>query len=516
MNNEIKFFAALIWRRLPWFLLVFTVFAMVGILSAITLPSIYQSRVRLIVESSQIPGQLAQSTVELPKQEQLQLFEARLLTRENLLNVAQQIGVFENQSLMSPDEIVTNMRASTTVDSSTGREEATIMTLTFDSPKPEVAAAVLSEYLTFILEEDAEYRSERATQTQDFFAEEVDRLFAQLEGLGAQILTFKQENANALPESLDYRRKLQLGLQERVARNAEEITALKDQKERLVQVFEASGQFEAEIGANESPEQRRLRQLRAELADVSAVYAPDSPRVKSLQLRIKSLEASLLAVDPGETDETAEPVSTAKRMLDLQISELDGKIAMLEKQSDGFADEAAELAIGIARTPENAVKLDAFERDQANLQLQYNLAVDRLAKASTGERIETLSRGQRVTVIEQPSVPTEPTRPNRKMIAAMGIAAGFLFGGALIAVIEFLSSAPKRSKDLVNSIGITPIATIPYMRSQGEQTWRRAKVALASFFVGTSIPTFVWVVHTYFVPVDTIIRALVEKAGMVL
>ncbi|WP_439103310.1 GumC family protein [Celeribacter marinus] len=515
MNNEIKFYAALVWRRLPWFLLVFTVFAMVGILTAITLPAIYQSRVRLIVESSQIPGQLAQSTVELPKQEQLQLFEARLLTRENLLNVAQKLNVFNGQNQMNPDQMVEAMRANTKVNSSTGRDEATIMTLVFDSPNPNIAAGVLSEYLTFILEEDAEYRSERATQTQDFFAEEVDRLTDELDIQSARLLAFKTENADALPESLEYRRDLRLSLQERIVRNEDEIVSLLDQRERLVKVFEASGEFDTPAAVkNETAEERRLRELKAQFADLSSVYAADSPRIKSLRSRIDLLQASILP--PDSADIAQDEISTAKRMLDLQLSEIDAKVASLTQKNETAERTIADLDLSITRTPENGVKIESLQRDYENTQDQYNKAADRLAKASTGERIETLSRGQRVTVIEQPSVPTAPTRPNRKKIAAAGVGAGFLFGAALIALLELLSSAPKRSKDLVNAIGITPIATIPYTRTQAEQTWRRAKVALASFFVGTSIPTLVWALHTYYMPVDTIVRKVLEKAGLML
>lgn len=515
MNADFRFYAALIWRQLPWFLLVFTAFAITGILAAITLPAIYQSRVRLIVESSQIPGQLAQSTVELPKQEQLQIFEARLLTRENLLETAQKVGVFGNQVDMNPDQIVQAMRANTTVESSTGRDEATIMTLTFDSQSPSVAATVLSEYLTFILEEDAEYRAQRAEQTEDFFAEDVTRLNEELEIMSARILDFKHANTGALPESLEYRRDLMFTLTERVARNEDEIKALTDQKDRLIQVYEASGQFaDQEKLGNQTPQERRLWQLKSDLADASGVYAADSPRITSLRARIEALEASLLKVG-GDDDEDGE-TTTAKRLLDLQVGEIDGKVALLSEQIVEAEARIVELEDSIARTPEIGVRLDALERDYANLQNQYVQAVDRLAKAATGERIETLSRGQRVTVIEQPSEPTEPSRPNRKLIAVTGIGAGVLMGGALIALIELLSSTPKRSKDLVNAIGLTPIATIPYMRNQRERNFRRLKFAALSFSVGMAIPTLVWLVHTYYLPIDFVIRKVIEKTGMMM
>lgn len=79
--HEVKYAFAIFLRRLPWFLVVAGGISTLAILTAISLPPAYVSQVRLLVESSQIPGDLAESTVQTSAQEQLQIFETRLLTR---------------------------------------------------------------------------------------------------------------------------------------------------------------------------------------------------------------------------------------------------------------------------------------------------------------------------------------------------------------------------------------------------------------------------------------------------
>jgi hypothetical protein len=64
------------------------------------------------------------------------------------------------------------------------------------------------------------------------------------------------------------------------------------------------------------------------------------------------------------------------------------------------------LEDAIARTPLNAITLQGLERDYENIRVQYDSAVARLAQASTGERIELTSRGQRITLIEAANVPS--------------------------------------------------------------------------------------------------------------
>ena len=73
-------------RRSP-----FVPITVASIFVAVSLPAIYSAQMKLVVESSQIPGNLAQSTVDTPAREQLQLFETRLMTRDNLLSIANQL-----------------------------------------------------------------------------------------------------------------------------------------------------------------------------------------------------------------------------------------------------------------------------------------------------------------------------------------------------------------------------------------------------------------------------------------
>ena len=511
MITEIRYYLTLFWRRLPLFLLVFVLIAVSGLFVAMTLPPVYRSQMRLIVESAQIPGELAQSTVTVSANEQLQLFETRLLTRDNLLDVANRLNVLKDQKSLNPDQIVQAMRAATSVRSSTGRNQATVMTLSFESPNPAMTARVLDQYLTFLLSEDAEYRAQRAGQTQQFFQQEVDRLAGELNQQSAKILEFKGKNADALPEGLDYRRQLLLDLQDRIALIDRELSGLREQKDRLTQVFEATGRVGAGSGAQLTPEAQRLVQLKAQLADLEAVYAPGSPKVVTLRNRITQLEANLAAAQGQTSTASADP---AKAMFDLQMSEIEGKIDQLTAERERQQAQADTTQAQLAATPANAISLASLERDYENIQRQYNTAVDRLSKASTGERIETLSRGQRISVVEQPSVPNDPVKPNRKKIAAMAIAAGLGAGAALVLALDFLSGTIKRSADMVRGLDITPMVTIPNMRSRSEILHQRLTRLGLSFAIGIAIPVGLWLVHSYYMPFDQIAQKLAARIGI--
>jgi uncharacterized protein involved in exopolysaccharide biosynthesis len=127
-------------------------------------------------------------------------------------------------------------------------------------------------------------------------------------------------------------------------------------------------------------------------------------------------------------------------------------------------------------------RCSSLERDYENIRVQYDSAVARLAQASTGERIELTSRGQRITLIEAANVPAEPARPNRKLIAAAGAAAGIGLAVGLFVLLEILNRTVRRPVEISRALGIEPLVTIPYISTRTERFRRFGLRAAACFW----------------------------------
>ena len=69
------------------------------------------------------------------------------------------------------------------------------------------------------------------------------------------------------------------------------------------------------------------------------------------------------------------------------------------------------------------IALEALQRDYANARAQYDQAEANRARAETGDMIEALAKGQRISVIEQAIAPQAPESPNRPIVALAGLAA---------------------------------------------------------------------------------------------
>lgn len=510
--GNIGYYISIFIRRFPYFLILATMVSALSIAVAMTLPPAYVSQMRLVMEAPQIPDSLAPSTVETSAREQMQLVEQRLLTRPVLLDIANRLEIFPDQDQMSPDEIVGSMRSRTNIRSTAGRNEATTMTISFEAPTAKNAAAVLNEYLNKIQEEDVEYRKSRATQTLEFFEQEVDRLGGELDQRSAGILKFETENSDALPQSLPFRQSQQAGLQESLEEIGRQISVLRTQRDRLMEIFQQTGQVGGTDGPERTPNEAQLNELRTELENNLAVLSETNPRIRLLRARVEKLEkivAAEIAALPSEPEET-----TGNSALDVQLAQIDTELEALNAQKTSLEARLETVTASIERTPAVSIALDELRRDYNNIQSQYNTAIERLARASTGERIEVLSRGQRIAVVEQPAVPNRPTRPNRLMIAGGGTGFGIALGLGLILLLELLNRTARRPEDLIARLEVWPIATIPYVRTRTEMVVQRGRKLLLILAILLVIPAGVWAIHVYYQPLDLIAERVMTKLGM--
>ena len=69
----------------------------IGLAVASILPPVYRATARMLVETPQIPGNLAQSTVPVNAIEQIEIIQQRLMTRANLLGLADRFDIYADR-----------------------------------------------------------------------------------------------------------------------------------------------------------------------------------------------------------------------------------------------------------------------------------------------------------------------------------------------------------------------------------------------------------------------------------
>jgi uncharacterized protein involved in exopolysaccharide biosynthesis len=323
-----------------------------------------------------------------------------------------------------------------------------LLTLTFKAHEAQVAADVVNEYVTQILAASRRLRTGQAGETLSFFEQEVQRLGDDLERRSTRITEYQRENANALPDDQEFRLQRQSLLQERIAAAERELRQVRDTRERTIQIFQAGVTPQTGL----TPDQQLLQQLQGELSELMLTFSENSTRVQMMQLRIERLQERIAqqsgsAVIETPENETAEPMDP---LLALQLAEIDSRIETLETSIEESEGELSVLTDAIARAPLNAIQLQRLEREYQNVQLQFENARAALAQASIGERLEVGGRGQRITLLEPPVVPTQPASPNRRLICrrralAVGLGLWRLHTSCLMELDEPLGAAANRT-----------------------------------------------------------------------
>lgn len=503
-------------RRRFWIVfLIGSVVSAMGLIVAFILPPTYRSTATILVESQQIPTELARSTITASAVEQIQVIEQRLMTRATLLELSETHRVFSDQPDLSPTERVNKMRSVISFDFRIFDRRGAISAVTavaFDvsvtAGDPRVAAAVANDLVTRILAQNARLRQARAETTSAFFRQEVDRLGRALDTLGAEIVGFQNENEAALPDNLAYRRGQLDLLQDRIQRFELRRAEIEREKSLLGLNYD-----EQNVSAPVTLLQRELEGMRRTLLQRRALLSPTHPEVRALEAGVAAFEAAITAEPTISEGETKSETSVRDTRIARRFAIYDAQLQVLDAQVATLEEERARVERSILDTPNIEMRINALRRSYTDLETQYQSAQSKLAQAVIGERLETRQQAERFEVIEQPTVPEQPQSPNRLKIVAAGVIAGFGAGGGLAALLELLSRIVRRPEDL-EAMNIEPIGVIPYVETKGGRLRRWSIRILAFVVVFGGVGVSLWLAHTRYLPLDVIAQKVVDKAGL--
>jgi uncharacterized protein involved in exopolysaccharide biosynthesis len=520
MDNAFTLADILAILRRRWALMALPV--LIGVPLTVTIvmlqPSVYAATARILIEAQQIPDELARSTVTQSATERIALIQQRLLTRQNVLEIAQQYNVFRHLPDATPTEIVEQMRQSTVIAGNAARSArrgnttTTGVDIVFRARDPQTAARVANELVTRVLAENTQARTERASSTVAFFEEEVQRLTQQVDAVSNEIVAFKTRNEASLPQTLQIRQTELIGLRERRAARDAQRAALETRRRDLQRSLEigAGGLVTDQQRAADLTE---LNRLRAQLVQQRATLSESHPTVRVLTARISALETAMSQPVAAPTGTAAAPGinSSGQAMLTLsEIERIDSQIGALDSQDEIDEARAAALERSISETPAAEVALANLERTLSSLQLQLRDASIKQAQARTGERLEVSQQAERFEVVEQAIAPETPVSPNRPRLIVLGSGASVALGLGLAVLAELLNRAVRTDRDLVRQLGVRPIVSIPYIPTAGEVARRRWGLRLLLLIFVLGVPATVIAVDQFVMPLSVLFERAVD------
>lgn len=496
MTLDLRFYLSLILRRLPVIAAIIFTATTAGILYAVSLPPVFRAEARLLIENAQIPDELAASTVRSTADEILLAIQQRIMTRENLLAIAERHELFKSAPAMTSEQKLVDIESRVAIYMPNNQGNTGVVTVSFGASEPQLSSDVTNDLADQILQWSAELRTEASANTLDFFEQEVQRLTQELGAQNAMILEFEQANRDALPESLEFRRSRQAAQQERLLQIDRDLSSLRDRRQRLTELFDRTGRLVTTTEAR-TPEETRLDELRQELASAMVVLSPSNPRIKALQNEVSALEEAVKEQLDASGGGRLTPFQ-------VQMLDIDGQIDYLAEQKTLIEDDLISLELSIQATPGNSIRLGELRSNYETLRVQYEQAVGSLSEARMGNRIEATDRGQRISMIERAVPPNFRSEPNRKRISVAAFGAGVILSGALLFLLEILNQTIRRPSELAKVIGAPPFGTVGYLAGASDpRRFSHGSLAMLAVFL-INIPVLMLVVHIYIMPLNSL------------
>ncbi len=417
--------------------------------------------------------------------EQFQIIQEDVLSHTNLLELARQFGLYSPTQLAMQSDVADDMKDRILIEPVTidggGRGASTILEVSFDAGAPRLAADVANRLVQLILDKDTELRTARATDAVQFFTQESARLDAALKELDAQILKFKSQNIDALPDSLTFRRDRQSAQQQRLVLLTQEQSSLRQRIQDL------KSRPLAARAVPVTPEEKALDDLRTALATQLETFSEASPTIVAIRARIAALESQI--VKAAGLGDASEP-QAAGLAGDPELADLTYRLKAVGDEIASIQATTQDLDQSIRATPANETALNVLDRNHQNLQAQYDASVTRLAEASTSQQIELRLKGERLSLIASALPPQSQLSPKRLQIVLAAFAAAMVLGAAVVAVPEFLNKRIRRPVELVKKLDIRPMVTVPYitppplsvLRRQSRQASETSQAALRKVF----------------------------------
>ena len=226
-------------RRAALIFVIVAIGCVVSVIAALNSVKMYEATAVVQIEEARIPEAMAGASTEPEDASlRLRLIEQRLMARDNVVAIMDKHGIYSDQPDLTLNERVALLRESVRIVEI--RDDAPSWQLGLPSGlyitaqvnDAQKAADLANELAQSLVTQSSERAESRIRDTFDFFAEESDRIEAEIARIEDRIAAFKTENADFLPAGVDALRIEAASLREAELRLDQEIVTMQNNASR--------------------------------------------------------------------------------------------------------------------------------------------------------------------------------------------------------------------------------------------------------------------------------------------
>ncbi|MBH0201191.1 MAG: lipopolysaccharide biosynthesis protein [Nitrospira sp.] len=570
---SMKDYLAAFHRRRKLILLTGLSLLTVSLTVAFLWPPTYKSMATILIEEQEIPSDLVRSTITSYADQRIETIKQQVMSRTTLWKVVEQFDLYHDQLKNSPAEeivkrfikdIEVEVISADVVDKRTQHAtKATIaFTVAYQNRSPELAQKVANELTSLFLGENLKSRERQAQEATSFLQQEADNLARHIGEIDEKIASFKHRAGGALPELTP----LNQQMMNQAEREFQQIRGHEERKSYLegeLATIKPNTPILSVTGERILDSSERLRALRAEFAGAAANLSPDHPDIMKMKQEIEALEketgqlpdaeeASKRLIDARAAlaadlerlgNEHPDILQTRRKVsaleqevhrlravpnkiiaqrpenpayinLQAQLNSSTASLEALRKTRVDVKRRLQEYATRLERAPEIEPEYLVLTRDRDTSGQKYQEIRSRLLEAKVSEGLEVQRKGERFSLIDPPSLPEKPYKPNRMAIVLLGFILAVGGGIGLGAAAESFDHSIRTPDQLVALTQHFPLAVIPFMPNEDDVSRVKLRRRIVQTAGIGAVATALVVLHVFVVPLDVLWFTALRRFGM--
>ena len=327
-----------------------------------------------------------------------------------------------------------------------------LVTISYDSPDPALAQAVVNSITETFIASNLERRFEASSYARKFLEERIEQLRAKLEqserelvayASNEQIINIPSASGNAEQGGNRGRSLISSSLE---ALNASLSKARTDRiaaEQRWRTAQASSGLALSEVLA--SPTIQQLRQQRADLVskrqELLQRFQAEYPAVRQAQAQIAELDRQI--------DAEARDVRQS----------LQGQYASAAAAEKSIESEIAQLKTQAIDLDQRSIRYNILQRELDTNRILYDGLLQRYREIGIAGGVGT----NNVSVVDRAEAPVNPVAPRPLINLALAGLLGLLLGAVVVFVLEFLDESLKVPSDIETKLGLPLLGSVPLL-----------------------------------------------------
>jgi len=466
--------------RHMWLLIVpALVFSVSAYAISLLLPARYKSETVVLVEAPAVSSDLVRP-IGGDTNQRLATMREEILSRTRLQQIIEKFNLYREDVSKHPmEELVARLRS--TIDVSAVRpmdrtNASGLPGFTIDvmAGQPQLAQQICTEITSMFLQQNVIISTRKADDTTEFISRQLQEAKGKLDDQDAKLADFQRRNMGALPDEAQTNFSLLTGLASQLDSVTQSLN--RAQQDKLFLESSLSQQVAAAklLQRVDNPDalSGQLALLQAQLAALRTRYTDDYPDVIRVKNEIAQLkqradeEAARVQVDKEMDKQPGSSVDTSQaQQIRAQLHQIDVNIRERMAEQLRLQQQITRVQGKLEMTPSVAQQYKGLTRDY---QTALNIYNDLLKKQSDSEMSRDLLRrqqGEQFRVLDPPSLPQQPTFPNRRLFGVGGFAGGLGFGLAIAFLLEAQDTTLRTERDVEHLLKLPTLAAIPAVKT---------------------------------------------------